>query len=408
MKFPLFISRRFINSRKGSKFISLISFISISGVALGVAVLIIALTVLDGFESAISKKIIDFDSHIKITAFGKRNLPSYKEVKPEIEKLLAPYNKKVTPFLSKAVMINYKQNSDGIALSGLPLDKESNSISKYIISGNYELKKPDNRPAMVIGLKLAEKLGIKCGEKVTVFSLRNNRLPSFDNPPGIMQFEVSGIFESGMAEYDDLIAYTNLKDLQNLTESGDQISGYNIQLNDISKIDSLTAKLRHILPHPYYPKSIYQVHSNIFNWIALQKLPVPLILSLITIVACFNMVGTILMIVLEKTSHIGVLKSIGAPNKSIKEIFISQGIYLSLIGIAAGNIFAFVLSYLQLEFNLIPIPDSVYFISSVPISINLFNYLVVNIAAFLLCYLASFIPSYVASKMSPINLIRFN
>ncbi|MFA8342939.1 MAG: FtsX-like permease family protein [Rhodothermaceae bacterium] len=407
MKFPLFVSKRFLSSGKGSKFISLISFISIAGVALGVAVLIIALTVLNGFEKAISKKIIDFDSHIKITAFGKRNLPSYKKVKPELEKMLHPYGKNISPFLSKEVMINNKQNSDGIVLSGV-LDGDSNSISNYINKGSYQLKTSDGKPAIVVGLKLAEKLDLNCGDQVTVFSLRNDQLPSYNNPPGIMQFTVTGIFESGMAEYDDLIAYTNLNDLQQLTESGDKISGYNIQLNDINKIDSLTVKLADLLPYPYYPKSIYRVHSNIFNWIALQKVPVPLVLSLITIVACFNMVGTILMIVLEKTSHIGVLKSIGANNKSIKKIFISQGLYLSAIGIAAGNIIALTASYLQLEFNLIPIPDSVYFISSVPISIDLYNYLIVNAAAFLLCYLASFIPSYVASKMSPVNLIRFN
>jgi len=406
MKFPLFISKRFLNSRKSSRFVSLISFISISGVALGVAVLIIALTVLDGFENAISKKITDFDSHIKITAFGKSNLPSYKKVKPQLKKMLFPYCKNISPFLSKEVMINNNENSDGIALTGV-LDN-NNSISNYIIKGNYKLKTPDGKPAIVVGLKLAEKLGIKCNSRVTVFSLRKDKLPSYNNPPGIMQFVVTGIFESGMAEYDDLIAYTSLEDLQNLTESEDKISGYNIQLNDITKINLLTEKLADLLPHPYYPKSIYKVHANIFNWIALQKLPVPLVLSLITIVACFNMVGTILMIVLEKTSHIGVLKSIGANNKTIKRIFVTQGLYLSALGIIAGNIISFTASFLQLKFNLIPIPDSVYFISSVPISIDFYNYLIVNIAAFLLCYMASFIPSYAASKMSPVNLIRFN
>ena len=406
MKFPLFISKKFIASSKGSKFVSLISFISIGGVALGVFVLIIALTVLEGFEEAITKKIIDFDSHIKITAYQGKNLPSYKESETQIKNLIKPYENRIIPFLEKAVMISYKDNSEGIFLKGLR-ENDKNSISQYMVDGKYDVSEHNGKPSIVLGLKLAQFLNVKPGDKITVFSLRDNKLPDFNNPPAIMQLYVTGLFESGMAHYDDLIAYTNLKNLQDLTEAGESISGYDIKLNDITKIDTVVTKLTNSLRYPYYPKSLYKLYPNIFNWIDLQKLPVPLVLSLITLVACFNMVGTILMIVLEKTTHIGVLKSLGAKRKSIKQIFVSQGLYLSFIGIITGNLMALLFSYLQLEFNLISIPDSVYFISSIPISINPQNYIIVTSAAAVLCYLASYIPSYVASKMNPINLIRF-
>jgi lipoprotein-releasing system permease protein len=211
-----------------------------------------------------------------------------------------------------------------------------------------------------------------------------------------------------MAAYDDLIAYVNINAAQRLFNLNDKVRGYDIRVNDITKIDSLTNYLINHLNYPYAVRSIYQIHRNIFTWIALQKKPIPIVLGLIIIVAVFNIVGTLLMIVLEKTNAVGILKSLGANRKQIISIFIYQGCYLAIAGILIGNIIAFILTELQLRYKIISIPSSVYFMSSIPIFISAQNFLIVSTITFILCIIASLMPSYIASKIQPVSTLRFN
>jgi lipoprotein-releasing system permease protein len=274
---------------------------------------------------------------------------------------------------------------------------------KNIVEGKFSLGNNN----IIIGRKLANKLQVKADDKVTLFTLKNNQLPSMENFPNIDVYKVSGIFESGMAEYDDLIAYISLDDAQKLFSIGENINGYDIKLNNISKIDSLTELLISELRYPHSVRSIYQIHRNIFTWINLQKEPIPVVLGLIIVVAVFNIVGTLLMIVLEKTNSIGILKSIGAKRRQIVSIFIYQGIFLSVTGIIFGNLLALILTFLQKEFNVISLPSSVYFVSTVPINLSPEIFLGISLLTFLLCLLISIIPSYIASRIQPVSTIRF-
>ncbi|MBL1212877.1 MAG: ABC transporter permease [Ignavibacteriae bacterium] len=407
MSLPLFIARKYIRSKKNSGFISFISAITIIGIALGVAVLIIAITVLNGFENAVTDKIINLNSHIKITGFGDRNLPSYKNVIPKIQNRLDTNLKSISPFVAKYAVIGSKRFDEGITLLGLHKELDNSNIKKYIVEGEYKFGKTNDLSNLIIGKKLADKLFLKLGSKVTLFGLRGDKPPSLDYPPVIQQFIITGIYESGMSKYDDEIIYSDMKTVQQMFEVGDQVSGYNIQVTDISKVDLLADDLHVFLGYPYYARSIFKVHQSIFSWLELQRKPIPLILGLIIIVAVFNIVGTILMLVLERTKDIGILKSLGARRNSIIKLFIYQGLYLSFIGIAFGNAAAFILSKLQKELEIISIPDSVYFISKVPISIEWEIYFIISAIAFTLCLLASIIPSLIASKISPISAIRF-
>lgn len=408
MPLPFFISRRYTQSKKQSKFISLISTIAISGIALGVAVLIITLTVLDAFEKAVEEKIISFNSHITITAFGDRNLPNYNLIIPKLDSLISPYSKSISPFVSKNVIIKSKNNSDGILLKGINPLTDNSKINNYLTAGSYSFNDNYGNNGIIIGKKLAEKLFAELGAKLTIFSLRNDELPSYENPPSIEQFVVTGIFESGMSQYDDINAYVELKSAQDFFGMGDQTSGYNIQITDISKIDSLNKILQDNLRYPYYVRTVYMLHQNIFTWLELQKEPVPIILGLIIIVAVFNIIGMLLMIVLEKTSDIGILKSLGASSKLVVNIFVLQGLYLSLIGITIGNLLALFISAIQKYFNIISLPGEIYFISSVPIVFDWYNYFLVSAIAFFLSIAASLIPSIIASRTKPLAAIRFD
>jgi lipoprotein-releasing system permease protein len=211
-----------------------------------------------------------------------------------------------------------------------------------------------------------------------------------------------------MAEYDDIHAYCNFKIAENFFEINDEVTGYNINLADISKIDSIKQVLNAQLPYPFHVRTYKELNRQVFTWLELQKQPIPIILGLIIIVAIFNIVGALLMLVIQKTEAIGVLKSMGTSKLQIVQIFVLQGLYLAAIGIALGNIIAFTLSWLQNTYKIIPLPEQIYFLSSVPISINLDTYIIVSLLALLLCFLASLIPSYIASRIRPIAAIKFN
>ncbi|NWF89678.1 MAG: ABC transporter permease [Ignavibacteriaceae bacterium] len=405
MSFPLFISKKFTLSRKESRFITIISSISILGISLGVATLIIALSILEGFAETIQKKIIDLDSHIQITSY-QTVLPNYKRVLPAIRQILGT-SAEVNPYASNLVIISSKHTKEGVNIKGITPENKSINLEKNIIEGKLDLNN-DSPPSIIVGKKLADKLFVKLNDFVTVFALKNNEIPSIDNPPTIEQFKVKGIFETGMAEYDDLIAYTNLTCAQNLFGFGDKITGYDIKLNDISKIDSISNLLASQLRYPHAVSSIFQKHRNIFTWIELQKKPIPIVLGLIILVAAFNIISSLLMVVLEKTHSIGVLKSLGATNGQITKIFAYQGVFLAIIGIIIGNLLALLLMSIQLHYNLISLPSSVYFTSTVPIILSLKIFAGVSIIALLLCFAAAFIPSYIASKIKPISSLRFS
>ncbi|MEW6508956.1 MAG: ABC transporter permease [Bacteroidota bacterium] len=407
MRFLSFLLKRYIKSKKESRFISTISAITASGIALGVTVVIMALSILDGFHKVVSEKIIDLNSHIKISSFGNRDLPDPKYTAHLFEKDYGKSFVRIEPFVSKLAIIKNRNYTEGVTITGLPKANLISTLKKYLKDGTVQ-NSFEGTQKIYIGKKLAEKLFVKAGNRVTVFSLHQNKIPSIENPPSIEQFYVGGIFESGMSEYDDLLVYIDLTEARKLFGMDNEISGYNLKAADISKIDSLAEKLQEDLGYPYYVRTIFNVHQNIFTWLELQKEPIPIILGLIIFVAVFNIIGTLLMIVLERTNAIGVLRSLGMMRKNIILLFIFHGLYLSVIGVLTGNFLAFILSKLQEKLNIISLPSNVYFVTSVPIEVELNNFLIVTSVTIVISLLASLIPAVVASKIKPISAIRFD
>jgi len=404
MLFPLYISKRFTFSKKDSRFFSFISVISVVGIALGVATLIIALSILKGFEKTITAKVMDFDSHIKITSY-RNILPDYHTALPRIKGLTENSLSEINPYASSLAIISSRRGTEGMNIIGVLPENRLKGVKEHMVAGNPDIRDTNS---ILIGKKLADKIYAKTGDKVTIFTLNNDKIPSAENLPNVRNFTISGIFESGMAEYDDAFAYINLTAAQSLLNIGDNITGYDIRVNDLSKIDSLNHFLDAKLKYPYKSASIYELHRNIFTWIELQKKPIPIVLALIIIVAVLNIIGTLLMMVLEKTNAIGILKSLGAGKRQITTIFLLQGIVLSLLGIFLGNIIGLSLMEIQLKYNIITLPSSVYFMSTVPIELALPVFAGVSLLTLLLSILASVIPSFIASRISPISSIRFN
>ncbi|MEG8946104.1 ABC transporter permease [Rosettibacter firmus] len=397
------MARKYLKSKKDSRFISTISLITISGIAIGVCVVIIALTILDGFQKVVSEKIINLNYHIKVSSFGKRNLPDLIDVERYILRDF-PQIKIIHPFISKLAIIKSKKFTDGITINGLKRESLDITLKKYIIDGDINLSNNE----IILGKKLAEKLFVKPGDRVTIFSLKHDQIPTQDNPPSIMQFTVKGIYESGMAEYDDMNAYVDFSTAQELFGMKNEISGYNIKLNDISKINMISDKLQDYLGYPYYVQTVFNIHQNIFTWLELQKEPIPIILGLIIFVAVFNIVGTLLMIILERTNVIGILRSLGANRKLILKIFLIHGAYLTISGLLLGNLLAYILTIIQEKFNVISLPEKIYFVTKVPLYISIDNYLLVSTITILISFIASLLPAYIATKVQPISAIRFD
>lgn len=406
MSFPIFIAKKFLGSRRKNKATSIVSNITILGIAIGVAVVIIAVTILDGFDNAVREKIVNLNSHIIISGFSNRNLPENDNVFNNISRLTGDDFEYLSPFISKNVIVKHKSVSDGINLIGVDFTNEYNEISQYIYEGSIS-NTESGENGIIVGTKLADKLNLTIGDRITIIALRNDRKPSFTNPPIFKQIELTGLYESGMAEYDDLKAYITIETARELFQLNDEVSGYNLKLNSIDNIDSISYSLQDNLGYPFYVRTIFKQHQNIFTWLELQKKPIPIILGMIILVALFNIIGTVLIIVLEKTNAIGVLKSLGSSRKQIVKIFLLTGLSLSLTGIVIGNILALILSLLQIQFNIVSIPGSVYFLSKVPMLINPMNYLLISGVAFVVSICTAIIPSLIASKLSPVQSIRF-
>lgn len=402
-----FLAKRFLGSKKESSFISFITTISIAGIAIGVAALIIAVSVLGGFEKEITEKTISLSSHIQVTSFKKEGIADYNAV---LEQLKDTSNnlfvKEAHPFVQREAVIKFKDRTEGIIIKGIRNEDSIFSRQRKIIQGAGTLGLVDSSVSnIIIGNKLANKLNIPVGSKI--FIIATVGIPSAANTPSVKGFNVIGIYESGLKEYDDVLLYTDLRDAQKLFSMGPYVTGIEVFLTNTDKIRKVTNEIKAQVDYPNNnARNVYQIYKGLFTWVELQKEPIPIVLGLIIIVAAINIIGFLLMLVLEKTETIGILKSLGAKNTDITFIFFIQGMLISLAGIISGNILGYGLCFLQLKYNLVKIPE-IYYMSAVPLEIDISTGIVITLIAVLLSILVTVIPSYMASRLNPITSLRF-
>jgi len=405
LNYKYFIARRFLFSRGSSKFISFITYISILGVTLGVASLIIAVSILGGFEKEIRDKVAGLVSHIQISSFTAEGLTDYENAIATIRDSI-PGVTGISPIVQKEAVIRFKSNVEGILLKGINPETDLSTARSRVVNGDFDLKPVDSVfSRLIIGDKLAKKLNIETGNKVIVFGL--NGIPTPMNQPKIKQFIVSGIYETGLRDFDDIIIYTDIRTTQNLFNYGESVTGIELNVKDLDSVEAAVAKIKKIVGYPYFPKSLFKLYKPLFTWVELQKAPTPIVLGLIIIVATFNIVGTLLMLVLEKTRSIGILKSIGASNSGILKIFLFDGLLIGMIGIISGNILGLGICLAELKYKFFSLPE-LYYMKSVPILIQPDNIVLISIITIILTFLATMIPSYIASRIDPIKSIRFS
>lgn len=397
--------RYFTGKRKGASFLSFAKIISVTGVAVGSAGLLIALSVVHGFKSTIQDKILGFGTHISVLSIA--DTPLYRadtlithiQDWPEIES--------IQPVIYGQVMIQHKEYVEGTFMKGVAQSGDVTDLKSYIRSGAYDLStNEDGISGMVIGSKLAGNLGAEPGSLVTLYAVRG--MPSASNLPELRRFRITGIYETGIDRFDDVFVLVSESHARQLLDmpypTAHQVD---IRLRSITDIPAVEARLDGVVMFPYMAETVYIRYSNIFAWVNLQEQTVPLVIGVMIIIAAFNLIGTVLMMVLERVRDIGILKTMGATTQQVRTIFLAEGLIVGVVGISIGIGIALLFSWLQGTYGIIPLDQENYYMSTAPVEPHVLDYVWVSAVSILLCGLASWLPANVASRIDPLNVIHF-
>jgi lipoprotein-releasing system permease protein len=426
MSYELFISRRYLSAKRKQVFVSIITFISIFGIFLGVAALIIVLAVMNGFEEDLRTKILGIKSHIELTTDVNGPMKDYQKVREriaDIEGVVAS-----TPFIYSQAMVRNGNGINGLIIRALDtksafkvinLGKIKEGNIEYLnkipqeISRNYkgEGVSPEG---IVIGKEMARNMGIFLYDAITIISPAGISTP-MGTVPRMRKFIVVGIFESGFYEYDSTLAYLSLQSCQDFLQMGDTVTGIDIKVNDIYKADVISRKIQNRLGFPFWAQNWMQMNKNLFSALNLEKRVMFIILSLIVLVAAFNIISALIMIVMEKNKDIAIMKSMGATSQSIMKIFIYQGLIIGVIGTALGCVTGLAVAlnlqkislFVEKIFNFKILPGDVYYLSELPSKVNYGDVVIIVIGTLLICFLSTIYPSLRASRTDPAEALRY-
>jgi lipoprotein-releasing system permease protein len=399
------IAVRHLTSKHNRGFVSFITLIAIIGVMLGVASLDITLAVLGGFEKTIKQNVVSFTAHMQLFAFENKMLPDPDYT---IQKVLSrfPDVMAMAPYLTREGMISSRSDIDGILIKGIDPENDISAAKYRLVEGEYNLEEDQSGVQnIIIGKRLAEKLNAQIGDRVLIYALGGASLSL--GQTRVMQFEVCGIYETGMADYDASVIYINLRNAQRICQVGNTVSGFDILVSNMDSLSALSKRIPEYLGYPFYARTMFQQYRNLFAWVDLQKMPVLVMLTLIILVATVNIIGTLLMMILGKSREIGTLMAIGMKRRDVVKIFLKQGILIGIVGTLLGNACALALCWAELRYRFFPLPSGIYFMTHVPIDLSLFNFIMVSAAAMCMAFIASWIPSRFAARLDPVTLIRF-
>lgn len=413
MSYELFIGLRYLKAKRKQTFVSLITLISIAGVMVGVTALIVVIAVMNGFKEDLRDKILGVTSHVVISRFDG-NISKYQEVRAKVGEVSGV--NAATPFIYTQVMISSRKAISGAVLRGIEPKTASKVINlpKNLRAGSLEELEAENKPegmrstpGIILGNELARNIGASRGEPVTVISPLG-RLTPLGRVPRSQTFRVAGIFDSGMYEYDSTIAYVSLWAAQRFLGIGDRVTGIEVRVDDIYAADRVARAIGKALGgYPYWSRDWMRMNKNLFSALKLEKIVMFIILTLIILVAAFNIVGTLIMVVIEKTRDIAILKSMGATRRSIMKIFMIEGAVIGLVGTLLGLLGGYTLCTLLATYKFIELPSDVYYISTLPVQMNPLDVALIALAAIVITLAASVYPAWQASRFDPAEAIRY-
>ena len=413
MTFEYFIGNRYLRVKQ--TFISLITILSIAGITIGVMALIIVIAVMSGAESEFRSRILGVESHVMIMRYGSA-FTDYRRIIQDIEKIDGV--KTASPYVFSQIMLRSSSRVSGAVLRGIDPGSAGQAI-KSLNKAFLEQRLTKNQnagtsafvPGIILGQELARNLGVIENDIIYLISPRGMISP-IGHIPAMKRFRVAGLFESGMYEYDTSLAYIHLKDAQSILHIGDSVTNIGVRVKDIYKADTIAENIAAKLNQKYKTGSYWardwmQMNRNLFSALKLEKRAMFIILTLIVLVAAFNIASSLIMMVMGKTKDIAILKAMGATDKSIKRIFVFKGMIIGLTGTVLGMCLGLTGCILLKHYKFIKLPGDIYYFTTLPVKLEALDVFVIVSAAMIICYLATLYPARQASKLNPVEAIRY-
>lgn len=394
---------------EGRSFLRFITYVAIGGVTLGVTALLLALAIVRGFSREIENKIVGFGAHVQILSYVQ---DQPLDDGPSLRRRLSEFEgvQRVSPVVEQPILLRQSEDAiDGVVLLGM--DRAPSYLEQRVVEGHFEVgEDAQGQPGIVVGQELATRLDLEVGQRVTAFALQQNSGSGTSGlgRPRVKQFRVRGIYNTSLKNIDDVYVFGPLSVSRWLGKVPSRsVSRFNLTVSDPSRIDTLAARIESQLGFPVAARTIYEQYAGLFAWVDLQQSIIPLVIGVIVIVAAFNIIGTLLMMILEKTREIGVLKSLGTSDGTLKRLFLMLGLLIGGVGTGLGTALALSLALLQQQFGIISLPAEAYYMTTAPIGLNPFDFLAVGVITVLLCGLAAYVPARVAARVEPVRAIRF-
>lgn len=408
MKTEIFIAKRYLFSKRDISFITVISAISILGVTVGVAAMIIVLSVFNGFAKKVTNILIGFDPHIRIESKNSSRIENYESI---LQSINAIGIEDVAAFTINKGMLATSDVNKVLFIKGVDENKIENvsGIKNYTNFGKFDLKEDGNFGSIIIGFALANQLKVFIGDTITIISPVGIEysLTQFVEPV-TKKFLVKGIYDSDNRDYDLKYAYISIENAQYLFKLGNTVSGIELRSININNAENIKNSLVSTLDTSKFDvMTWYDLHKDFYSILKVERWVAFIILSLIITVASFNILGSLTMTVIEKKRDIGILKAMGASDKMITKIFLFEGIVVGIIGAVSGSILGLVVSLMQMYFKIYKLDTSVYKMEALPVELRGTDFIFIPLAALLLCLIASLYPSIHAAKQKPVESIRW-
>ena len=408
MSFAFFVARRYLFARRKQAFIYVISIMSILGVALGVAALVVVLGVYNGLTTDMRDKILGANAHGIVMSYMPDAFAEHPELLGEV--LKTPGVTGATPFIYTEVMLSAGKGVKGLVLRGIdPKTAPSvlTMLRKMKRGSIARLSQTEGLPGIIIGEELAKRIGLGIGSRVNLLSPSGQKTAA-GFQPRIRAFEVAAIFKTGMFEYDSSLAFVTLdacRDVLGLDPGF--LSGIEITVDDVFKADVIAQRISSTVGSPFYARNWMEMNANLFAALKLEKIGMFILLAMVVLIGSFSIVATLVMLVMEKTKDIAVMLSMGATRRTIRRIFMLQGTIIGFVGTLLGYALGLTVGYLLKRYQFIKLPENVYTLDHLPISMTLSDVLIIGGAAMLLCFLATLYPARQASRLKPAEALRY-
>ncbi len=371
--------------------------------------MIVSLAIVTGFQQQIREKVIGFGSHIVITNFQVNSSyePSPLSVNQPFYSTLdsAPGIRHVQVFATKAGIIKTEDQIEGVILKGVGPDYDWSFFKEKIVEGRlFTANDTSAGNDVIISKNLASRLGLKTGDPLRMYFVSQEEM----QPRG-RKFNISGIFETGLNEFDNLYVLGDICHIRKLNNwKSDEVGGFEVLIDDYDQIDKMGEIVYNYIGYNFDSKTIKQLQPQIFEWLSLQDINVVVIIALMVLVAGITMISTLLILILEKTNMIGLLKALGTQNKTIRKIFIYNAVYIIGKGLIWGNLIAAGLCFVQLKTGFLKLNQESYYISEVPINFQFSHIIIINIGSLIICTMMLILPTFIITRISPLKAIRFS